>query len=558
MLNGKYLFIDIGSSETKIVEAEVKSKGITLLKTAEMRDMTLNIDSEGIIHSIELYCLSLKKTIQDAGIRTHTAIVCSSIFGIQNKDITTQFNGSLKECAAMFDKHYGRTTNYSVINDWQHLGNQYQEKTITQKIQMSSANITLLTSFVETMKSVAAIDVISMESSATALTNLSVLFPHSFDMPALAIVDLGTKAMHFKVFNANAFIASVDLKYNDGNLYTALAEKFNVVPAKMTNLAYNIGFINDDKNQTALTAGTIKSSEYFSYIKAYLDSIIHDVHEQLVYFQNTKKLGDIQVVFTGGLLSLPGVAEYIETNFNEHPRRVLSFDNVFVSKNIKITSKLNRAMPSKYNTCVGMMLRNFNSHPANLLPKELRLIDSAKFSSQITHCVGLALSVFTVISVICGLNPLIGWLNLKDVPEQVANAETLVAEYQDRTAALSSYIKNLQSIDNSLAPLIEFFETQESRDLKIASIDTASILNVDVDNIQDTSVQTSEDVNNIFNGLIIRGYATSSDKITDLYSNLKDYEYISEISMNGIKEVTLSEADIVYIFEMEVSLNDKV
>lgn len=554
MLNGKYIFIDIGSSETKIVEAVVKPKGITLLKTAEMRDMSAFIDDTGLIHDIEFFCLSLGLTLKKAGIKTTDAVVCSSIFGIKVQDITEAFNSSVKDCTANFDKKFGRTTNYSVVSDWQHLGDQFQEKNIIQKLTMASGGVTLLTSFVETMKSVAGINVVSIEPSAVTLCNLNTLFPHNFDMPSLAVVDLGSENIHFKIFKENAFVAAVDLKYSKGNVYEALAEKFNTALPKMTNIAYNIGINDTEQNAASLSAATISRTQYFSFMREYINGVLEDINEQINYLKNAKKLDDVQVVFTGGLMALPGLAEYVEENFKDHPRRVLIIDTLFKAKKFKIVNKTNHKLLPKFNTCLGMTLRNYNVHSVNLLPTEFTLVDSAKVVSKIIRTAQITLAAIIVLIAVCSIGNITGCVNLASVNEKLKVAEVEVNALKDNDATMGAYIKNLTSIDNSLAPLTRFLSSCESKDLKIASVDTASILSVVIVDEE----QNSDAVNNIFNGLIVRGYATSSNEITKFYESLKNYKYISSVGMNGIKEVSLSDTDTIYIFEMEVSVSDQI
>lgn len=550
MLNGKYLFIDIGSSETKIVEAVVKQHNIIILKTAEMRDMHNNIDKNGLIHNVELYCLSLKNTIQNAGMKATSAIICSSIFGIQDKDITEQFNGSLKECNLQFNKEYGRTADYSLICDWQHMGDQIEKKTITQRINMSSGSVALLSSFVETFQTVLGVEVLSIESSSTAMTNLNVLFPHSFDMPSLILVDMGMNSMHFKVFKNNVFVSAVDLSYTNGNIYTALAKKFNLVESKVTNLAYNIGMLRTEQNESTLTAGTVNASKYYSFLEEYFSNIIKDIVGQTTSLQNIKNLEDTQVVFMGGLLSLPGVADYVLNSFRDFPRRVLSVESEYTAKVVKIQNKLNTALPTKFNTCIGLMLRNFNEHAVNLVPKEFKLIDPTRWVQLLTKGTSMVLAGILSLLVVFNIIAVIGILTKIDVPDEITAEQSAVTDLNTRVAALKSYTKTLTSINNSLAPFTQFLSSCESSVLKIASVDTAGILAVTTDG----ETETANDVNNIFNGLVLRGYAATSNDVTTFYEKLKNYEYVSDLSMNGIKEIELSDNDIIYIFEMEVSI----
>ena len=88
MQTGKYVFLDIGKGETKIAEAIIKSHSVTILKTAEMRDMSLFVSDTGIIKHIDGFCASLKKTLEDAEIKTTNVIICSSILKIDTRDIS--------------------------------------------------------------------------------------------------------------------------------------------------------------------------------------------------------------------------------------------------------------------------------------------------------------------------------------------------------------------------------------------------------------------------------------------------------------------------------------
>ena len=62
MKAGKYVFIDIGCAETKIIEANVQQRCITLLKSAEMRDMSQFVSDTHTIVCILLYAFNSSDT----------------------------------------------------------------------------------------------------------------------------------------------------------------------------------------------------------------------------------------------------------------------------------------------------------------------------------------------------------------------------------------------------------------------------------------------------------------------------------------------------------------
>ena len=146
----KYLFLDIGSAETKILEAEIINGKIVLLKTAVMQDMSLYQSDSHVIRGVEGFCLSLKKALQDADIRTRKAIVCSSILGLQTKDISEEFK-NCKDCSNRFSRTYGKAVDPTSTCDWQFMGEYITDRNISHKLVMTTGYINIVENFLLAM-----------------------------------------------------------------------------------------------------------------------------------------------------------------------------------------------------------------------------------------------------------------------------------------------------------------------------------------------------------------------------------------------------------------------
>lgn len=559
MQTGKYIFLDIGRGETKVIEAIVKQHSLAVLKTAEMRDMSLFVSEKGTIKQIEGFCTSLKRTLAEADIKSTNVILCSSIFDFKHKDITDEFK-TVKSCAAGFDKTYGRATDYSVINDWQYFGDQISAKEIKQVMYLVTGQINLLKSFVSAMRSIAGLAVVSIESSLTAESNLQYLYNASYDLPSVALVDLGKDTTHLQVYKNGTLVCFSDM---DSNLYkmpVELAAKFELPLPKFMNLLYNIGLSDTEKNRATLATASVDPETYFSSVKDYCKQFSTDLQRSITSIAASKRLENVQVIFTGGYMTMPGLSDFIQTLYTLTPCTVLQIDSAYTTKTFKIINKTNHLLSAKYTTCLGLALKNLNSqHSINLLPRELMVVDSGKMLSGMLTVLCAGVIIAGASSVGFRVPDGIEYYNLSSDNTSLSNVDNEYARMQAECTKLGNYIENIKNINSTLTPFIDFLQTCESESLKIATVDTANILDIQIvkTEIEDETVKTDS---NPLSHIIVRGYAKTSDDITTFYTKLSNNDSVISVNMNGIREVNLSvdkdEPDYISLFEMEVQVSD--
>lgn len=563
MQKGRYIFLDIGKGETKIIEAVARQHSVTILRTAEMRDMSLFVSDKGTIRQIEGFCTSLKRTLDEAEIKSTNVILCSSIFDFKHKDLTEEFK-TIKTCGANFDKTYGRATDFSVINDWQYFGDQVFAKEIKQVMYMTTGQINLLKSFVTAMRNVAGLTVLSIESSMTAASNLQYLYNASYDLPSVALVDLGKDTTHIQFYKNGTLVNFIDMESSLYELPAELASKFDLPMPKLMNLLYNIGLNDTEKNRAALATATIDPEEFFSRIQEHCKQFCLDLQRTITSTAASKRLENVQVVFTGGYVTMPGFSELLQRLYTLTPCTVLEVDNIFATKTFKIVNKSNRLLSAKYTTCLGLTLKNFNSqHTINLLPKELMVVDSGKVISNVLTVL-CAATILAGASVVGFKVPdIIDLYKLSTDNNNLSSVDSDFIRTQAECSKLSNYIDNIKNINSTLTPFVNFLTTCESDNLKIATVDTANILGIQIAKTDDSGTEDGIDAKSTSNPLehiIVRGYAKTSDDITAFYTKLSNNDSVLSVNMNGIREVNLStdteHPDFISLFEMEVQVSD--
>ena len=184
------------------------------------------------------------------------------------------------------------------------------------------------------------------------------------------------------------------------------------------------------------------------------------------------------------------------------------------------------------------------------------MLTLVKLSNTLT---GVCIAIGIVGAIIIGMN-IPGTIDFINLFNSRAEAEDILNKYAAAEAEnnkLTDYVDNLKNINSTLTPFINFLQTCESETLKIATVDTANILDVTV--TQNNSETTESAVVNPLEHIIIRGYAKTSNDITDFYSKLSNNDSIISVNMNGIREINMNTGsgapDFISIFEMEVQVN---
>lgn len=358
----KFLYIDIGSHETKIVEAAVSGKNITLLHTAEMRDMSGFVTDSGKIYAIEGFCSSLRKTLNDAGIKATEAYVCSSIFEMQQKNITMEFKG-YRDCARNFKSKYGSLL---MSCDWQYIGEVVKNNVPTQQLRMTICKRTLVNRFVKGMHEFAGITVLSLESSFTASSNLAKLHKYDFETPATCVVDVDSTSMSCQYFVNGALTTVRKTNCDLSQLAEVIANKQGIGVPTATYMLYSVGAHKSLDNGSTLAASGIKSAEYYKAI----DTVVTDFANKLLMQVNEIKarhqLEGIQLILTGGIFAMPGLAELVTDRCKTYPSIVAEILVTSDTRTMNIINEVGTAVSAKFGNCIGLMLRLEKEHPINL------------------------------------------------------------------------------------------------------------------------------------------------------------------------------------------------
>lgn len=368
MFGNTYVFIDIGTNETKLMEARVKGSSITILKITHMRDMSLFVSNVGNIQQVRGFCESLRATLKEANIKARSAIVCSNILAIMTRDITQEY-ASVKDCKRTFSRDYVAPEDHSVIYDWQFVGDTKIGEFIQQNIYLATAQRSILTDFVKTVKLITGLNVVSIEPSFTAQCNLRRLYNFDYDMPSVAFIDIGSTCAHCKIFKHNSLVYARDVKSLLFNCPASLSEALNKPEVTIRYLLHTVGVTSTQKSYAILSSEGVDADEYLNALKKCYETFVTDLKQVLTSVDTTLNLENIQVVVCGTYAALPGAAEFIQERYTYTPCRVLQFGSSFNSCGIIFTNKSNMTITPDFVNCLGLCLKFHNTeHIINLCP----------------------------------------------------------------------------------------------------------------------------------------------------------------------------------------------
>ena len=553
MKSDKYLFIDIGSSETKIVEASVKHSKITVLKTAIMPDMSLYLSNDNIIKVIEGFCLSLKKTLKDCDIKSRRAFICSSILGLTTKDLSSDFQG-YKDCSTRFSRVYNRVTDPTHASDWQFMGESIANSTITQHLLATFGPINIVENFILALHKIGGITIVGLESSFTAQANLQMLYSATFDLPSIAVVNLGEQQVTCQYFKSGAYVYSSVLKPAILNLAGSLAARFAVPLPKILYLLHTVG-LEPNLCDSELPAEGIDPNAFIQYGHQLIDELLADIQKSILNAASLHRLENVRVVFTGGLLEMPGFVEYLRKNYSFTPFEVMSIPSSYDTREFTIVNKLNKTLGPKFSNCIGLSLKVFNNiHTTNIVPKELVVLDFGKAANFITAGILGFFSLALLVVLLLGISPLSNCIQKQAVPEQLHQLETTTKLLQIQATEYENYINNISSINKSLTPFLRRLAIYENQNIRVASVDSADILKASITSSEETLEPQNTIKENPLADLILRGYAKTSDDITAFYNRLHMDDSVGSLNITGIREVKLTKQDRIYIFEIRLEV----
>ncbi len=574
--SGRYLILDIGQVETKIMDASISGSAITVFNTVDMRDMSPFVSTEShTLGNIRGFVESFKETMNSYKIRTKRVLICSSILGIRT-NITQQSSKNYKDTKEL-DKYYqeqlGRTSSNLTISDYKLYGHEPDETELRYQVMTQKAGLMLITDFVSAMHD-AGYKVMHIEGSMSAMANLSQLFEHSYDLPTLFMVDLGS-SITFCAFKNGVFHTSRSVHFGITNLVKDLSVELGQPPIKIKKYLYKIGAVRTTTTENELYKDDIDAEVYFRVINqsalVSLDMIQKTIEERVA----SKQLGHYKVQLMGGLMDIPGMFELFETSWTNVPISQMKIETRMSTKTLTVINRMNTYIDNKYALCIGVLLGNQFSRNINLVPAEAVTINSNTaaviFSQVVTGACALAIMASVVLTGYYGVQK----YYYRNVEEYLATTNSQIATLKQTDKRYKDYLEAIKDVDNVAQPLIAFITRYAGTNLRIASIDTPKMLiqnSVEKvpENGEDTSTESTEstavqDTTNATNealasspenetkqDLIIRGYATDSSSITEFFNKLQAQEWVPDLAMNGVRQIQLNPNEVLYIFEITI------
>lgn len=349
------LYIDIGSKETKILDAELSADNIVVHNTAEMQDMSMFVTERGLIGDIQGFCASLKQTLIDHKITTSDAIVCSSAFGMENKDISGDFQG-YKDCKHNFESKYGSDM---MACSWQYFGEIARRNAPVQRLLMTMCKRDYLNSFIEAMKVLAGINVISMESDFTALANLAKLHKYDFETPATCVVSVSSVGMQCQFFVQGSLAGVENYKCKLSDISQQIANTFEIDERKATKILYSIGAEKNIDNGSVLAASGINSTKYYDLINSVVEEDVKCLTSHIDMFKNKYRQSGVCIILAGGVFSAPYFAQLFMSKCKGHPAIVAEVTSASKTTRCRdIIRKTDKRISSKFGGCLGLLLKD--------------------------------------------------------------------------------------------------------------------------------------------------------------------------------------------------------
>lgn len=568
-ITGRVLLMDIGTTETKIVEANIGNAEVKILKLIEMRDMTPFLNSNGVLANFEGFFESLQQTLQEHKVKTKRLVVTgtciSTVSRVIAKEVTEGTGAKgLKALDEEFrDPARNTLVNNSTFADYQLYGIAVTET--SKHFQQATGRIdrSFVQNFMEVCKD-KGFNLLSIDTNMTAMANLSCMYTATFDVPSLIICDVGTTA-NYITFKDSALSVYAETSIALSGLVSALSDRLGISEIQARKLLYTVGCLQGESQRTELTNNNIPPSQYFEVIDDTLQESIKQL-ETLVASQKTgRNIGNVQLVLCGGIFAILGLYERLETIWTDTPVSNISLENVWTSKAMRFTHRLSNDVSSKFAMCIGLALKNQSKKAINLLPSEYKTVDTSTtvvgFTKLMASCAVLLMAAVVGIGAFVGINI---YLN-QDAPTKLSEQQRLLSAAESKNKKYQNYMDAMQNADSTVEPLMRLLANYPAHTLQIASIDSENFIRTGeiqpVDSEGEVQAVDSEvvaeevsesEMNDVKQNLIIRGYSLEEKAVTDLYNVIISQEYVQDATITGVNLVSLPSRELMYIFEIRV------
>ncbi|MEG2262791.1 MAG: hypothetical protein RSC68_00285 [Acinetobacter sp.] len=606
-LSGKYVVLDIGHVECKIMEVNIAGSIVTVFKTAEMRDMSPFITASGTLMNFDGFVHSLKDTLVENGIHTVRLLILASTIGIKTQ-FEEQSSKQYKDSKEL-DKHYqetrGRQTSNISISDYQLYGSTPSESDITYRILISTCSQLYMLKDLLSVFQENKFQVCQLQSDATAIPNLAKFYHPTYDQPTLVLIDIGS-IIRYYTFKASTLTFENKQPGALCGLANTLAQALGIPVIRAKKLLYSIGILKNEANVSELFSQGLDGNMYFQIVGEEFEKTLTAVSTYVTTVVKDKNCGNAQVRLIGGIMDIPGMAEAFESNWQTIPVKALSIETTLTSKRLQVVNKQNEYITPKFAACLGAAIVNACEKSTNLVPKESMVIDLNNSVGTVMKAIKYMVVILMVLLIGSGIYLGAQIFHYRKVPEYLAQTTSAVTSAKALDTKYKDYLSAIQDIDDVVEPLIEFIAGYPQEDICIASFDTPDMLIpvqlddagvpipeapveevptvetptyrfdeegnaldpmgnpvMDIDGTPLTQEKLAAmsqapveeepvEVKRIKQDIIIRGYATSAAEVTNFYTKLQSQAFVPQLAMAGVKEITLKTEEKLYIFEMKI------
>jgi Tfp pilus assembly PilM family ATPase len=571
---GRYIILDIGADGTKILDVRIRDSHYRIFTAASFVDMSNFVQAQKLVNIAE-YTASIAAFLQQCKITGKNILIASGILGIQStvKDITAEKPRVIAATVAGEQaQQLGRNYSFQVY------GEEIVSNSKRTKVTASECDSKIIDAIIRGFKNLG-YKVSAIENSRTVLYNLSKMYSSTYDIDGKIYIDFGHSTIVYTTFEGMPQ-NTTDFEIQNAEFVQDLAEKLKIVVHKVRQAIRTVGCESSSVGESKLKElGITNTKEYFEMFSEHIQRIASKITEITEEFHDRNGAHGETVVLCGGFCETAGFVDKLQ-QFTKINLEKFELSRVFENKNIKINNDTNATIGANYSACIGTMLKSTYKMSTNLISGNGMMLYadlSVNKFINLLYAIPMILIGFGLWSI---LTPGIPLLIYNTTPPKDIYSTASVKMLQSQLTQESTAVAAMGKTNQTIVPLMNFIAASESKQLKIASIDTnnelattdgtASQANSPVTaTAAPTSSQVSTEPDNLltssentivptgYSALIIRGYATSTHEFTDFFNKLYSLQCIKgKATIKLAQNQTLPSNETILVFEIEVDVNE--
>ena len=561
MINGKSLFLDIGTDSIKAVEIAKTTDKMMLTNATIISDARRYLSEYGVENMSGLVnCIT--DELENSGFTAKRVYIASSSLRIESSLEITDDSGKAQPSKA------DEASNTSIVSKQVYGSIVYDNKVCTSTV-ISIGDSYVLRSLAESFDA-KGYQVVSIEDSITTVMNLAKLTKYTFDFPGKVIISFGNTTKYI-CYNKDCPVSINEYGARISDMIAQIADALKMTYQEINTLFFKYGLIMSEEAIRELMSRGIDPNGYFDAIRGCCLSYLEQLKEEVDAECETKGLGRCYIIVTGGYADIPGLYDMLEHEFCDEYKILLrnAIPHMYENEYFVIQNKTGaRDIGAVYGTCTGFLLKDMFRQSINLLPKYQKLDSSTNMTSALKGFAFMSAAAF-VVAVIMLVITCFSYMSTPIVPisgdDLNYQRETLLHKEEQ----LDKQLEAVGSLKTTGASLVGLCNRYSGGMLTVISIDSTDVLTSGEDetqgttgstdgsassDAQDANVQPVEDMTTVVNNdYTIRGFAADPSYVTAFFENICANGYKGKATMNdGIRKVTLPSMVEMYIFEIIV------